>query len=181
MQLKHLIENLIFASGEPISLKKIAQILEKSEGEIVSALADLKNELNDGGLRISEKDGKAQMTTAPEAGKYIEKFVTSHLKEDLSDVALETLAAVSYLGPITKIELEDLRGVNCSFILRNLLIRGLVEKTESPNSRSAAYKTSFDFMKKLGINNESELPNYEKNREDVKLMMVKNIKESNGQ
>jgi segregation and condensation protein B len=107
MELKYLLENLIFASGEPLSIKKISQILEIEEGEINVALTELKTELNDRGLRLTEKDGKIQMTTAPEAGKYIEKFVSSQLKEDLSDAALETLAAVSYLGPITKQELED--------------------------------------------------------------------------
>lgn len=177
MQLKYLIENLIFASGEPIAIKKISQILEKNEEEINSALTELKTELEGKGLRLTEKDGKVQMTTAPEAGKYIEKFVSSHLKEDLSDAALETLAAISYLGPINKVELEEIRGVNCSFILRNLLIRGLIEKVDSSPSRSTSYKTSFDFMKKLGIKNESDLPEYDKYREEIKSMMAKNQKQ----
>lgn len=178
MELKYLIENLIFASGEPISIKKISQILDKEEAEIISALTELKNEIESRGLRISEKDNKVQMTTAPGAGKYIEKFVTSNLKEDLSDAALETLAAISYLGPINKIELEEIRGVNCSFILRNLLIRGLIEKVDTPESRSISYKTSFDFMKKLGVKNEAELPEYEKYRQEIRAMMEKNQKQS---
>lgn len=181
MELKYLLENLIFASGEPLPIKKIAQILEKEEGEVNTALTELKTELNNRGLRLTEKDGKIQMTTAPEAGKYIEKFVSSQLKEDLSDAALETLAAVSYLGPITKQELEDLRGVNCSFTLRNLLIRGLIEKTESQQGRSTSYKTSFDFLKKLGVESESDLPDYGKYREEVKSMMSKNQKQDEEQ
>ena len=117
------------------------------------------------------------MVTAPEAGSCVEKFIGGNLKEDLSEAALETLAAISYLGPVSKHEIEDLRGVNCAFTLRNLLIRGLIEKAENPsNSRISSYKTSFDFFKKLGVEKESDLPDYEKHREEIKLIMERNKK-----
>lgn len=178
MQLKYLIENILFISGEPISIKKLAQILDAEEKDIASAILELKKEKDEtGGLKIIEKDGRAQMVTAPEAGNYIEKFIGGNLKEDLSEAALETLAAISYLGPVSKYEIEDLRGVNCAFTLRNLLIRGLVEKSESPsNNRITLYKTSFDFLKKMGVEKESDLPDYEKHREEIKSIIERNKK-----
>ena len=187
MDIKSLIENIIFVSGEPISIKKMAQILELDEVKIIEGIKELKKDMTNRGLEIVEKDNKVQMTTSPEAGKYIEKFIASNLKEDLSEAGLETLAAISYLGPITKHEIEELRGVNCAFTLRNLLIRGLVEKTEnSKNSKIPLYKTSFDFLKKLGIKQENDLPNYEKYKKEVEMIIAQYTKqqseeEKNGQ
>lgn len=177
METKHLIENLIFVSGEPISIKKISQILEIEEGQAFEAIKELKEDIKNRGLRIVEKDGKVQMVTAPEAGSCVEKFIGGNLKEDLSEAALETLAAISYLGPVSKYEIEDLRGVNCAFTLRNLLIRGLIERAENPsNGRITLYKTSFDFLKKMGVEKEDDLPDYEKHRKEIRLLMDKNKK-----
>lgn len=174
MQTKHLIENLLFISGEPMSFKKIAQILELEEDKIIVAVKELKEDFQSRGLRLIEKDNRLQIITAPEAGKYVEKLVAGHLKEELSDAALETLSAISYLGPISKAETEELRGVNCAFSLRNLLIRGLIEKVENHSGKASLYKTSFDFMKKLGIQEEKDLPEYEKYREEIKALLSKN-------
>lgn len=174
MRTKYLIENLLFISGEPMSFKKMAQILELEEENVIVATKELKEDFQNRGLRLIEKDNKIQIITAPEAGKYVEKLVAGHLKEDLSDSALETLSAISYLGPISKAEIEELRGVNCAFSLRNLLIRGLIEKAESHGGKAALYKTSFDFIKKLGIQEEKDLPEYEKYREEIKSLMEKN-------
>lgn len=173
MQIKYLLENLLFISGEPMSFKKMAQILELEGNEVIAAAKELKEDFQSRGLRLIEKDNKLQIITAPEAGKYVEKLVAGHLKEELSDAALETLSAISYLGPISKAEVEELRGVNCAFSLRNLLIRGLIEKSESHSGKAALYKTSFDFIKKLGIQEEKNLPEYEKYREEIKSLISK--------
>ena len=74
MDIKSLIENIIFVSGEPISIKKMAQILELDEVKIIEGIKELKKDMTNRGLEIVEKDNKVQMTTSPEAGKYIEKF-----------------------------------------------------------------------------------------------------------
>jgi len=92
----------------------------------------------------------------------VHKLVKNDLEEDLSRATLEVLAVVAYRGPISRAQIEEVRGVNCSFTLRNLLMRGLVERVENPNdSRSYLYKISFDFLKHLGLGNVKELPNYE--------------------
>lgn len=156
-----------------MSFKKMAQILELEEEKVIAAAKELKEDFQNRGLRLIEKDSKVQIITAPEAGKYIEKLVAGHLKEELSDAALETLSAISYLGPISKAEIEELRGVNCAFSLRNLLIRGLIEKVENSSGKAALYKTSFDFIKKLGIQEEKDLPEYEKYREEIKALINK--------
>lgn len=160
---KSIIESLIFINQEPISIKKLAQILESDENETEVLIDELINNLKDGnsGVRILKKDGKVQMVTAKENSDYVQKLIKSYLTEDLSPAALETLAAIAYFGPLTRHEIENLRGVNCIFILRTLLIRGLIEREENPKNRlSYLYKISFDFLKKMGIEKVDDLPNY---------------------
>lgn len=174
MELKHLIENVLFVSGEPISIKRLSQVLERDENDVNAGIKELINDMQSMGLRVAEKDGKIQIITSPDAAKIVEKFVASNLKEDLSEAAMETLAAISYLGPTTKQEIEHLRGVNCAFTLRNLLIRGLIEKMEERSNRLMLYKISFDFLRKLGISKEQELPQYETYKEEIKSLINKN-------
>jgi len=160
---KSIIESLIFINQEPISIRKLAQILESKENEIEILIDELINDLKNTkrGLRILKKDNKVQMVTAKENSDYVQKLIKSYLTEDLSPAAIETLAAIAYFGPLTRQEIENLRGVNCMFILRTLLIRGLIEKEENPKNRlSYLYKISFDFLKKMGIEKVDDLPNY---------------------
>lgn len=161
--LPSIIESLLFVSGEPLSIKKISKIAGKSESEVEEAIGqlayDYKN--NHRGFCIVRKEDEVQFVSAPEFKEYIHKLVKSDLEEDLSRATLEVLAVVAYRGPISRAQIEEVRGVNCSFTLRNLLIRGLVERIENPNdSRSYLYKISFDFLKYLGLGNVKELPDY---------------------
>jgi segregation and condensation protein B len=85
------------------------------------------------------------------------------LKEDLSPASLETLAIVAYKGPINRIEIDNIRGVNSSFILRSLLIRGLIDRQiDAHRANAYSYKPSFDLIRKLGIDSLEQLPDYEK-------------------
>lgn len=163
-KLKSIIESVLFVSGAPISIKKISKIIKVKNSEIekaVEALSDNYKEENRG-ICILRKEDKIQLVSTPSNSEYVGKFTKSNLQEDLSPASLETLAVVSYRGPITRFGIEEIRGVNSSFILRNLLIRGLIERTENPNdTRSYLYKISFDFLKKLGIEKIEDLPDYE--------------------
>lgn len=161
MNLKSIIESLLFISGEPIKIKKLAKLCGKSVPEVENALMKLQNDYRKGGLRILKKDLKVQMVTAPETAAYTQTLIKSELQEDLSRASLETLAVIAYRGPISRAKIEDIRGVNSSFILRKLLIRGLIERIINPKSRrSYLYRISFDFLKKLGIEKVGDLPDY---------------------
>lgn len=165
MELKSKIESILFVSGEPVSLKRLISVLGASEDEIRNAVAGLKEEYKIRGLAIMEKDGEWQMGTNPVNAELIEKLIKSDFTEDLTRAALETLTIIAYKGPMTRSEVEFVRGVNSSFTVRNLLMRGLVERIENPkDARSYLYKISFDFLKHLGISSVSEIPSYEEMR-----------------
>lgn len=174
MEQKYVLESLLFASGHPLSQKRLAEILsslgrspeggEISESDVEKSLKELAEDYqqNNRGLRLIFFDGKAQLVAAAESKQAIEKLIKSDFEEDLSQAALETLAIIAYKGPVSRAAVENLRGVNCSFILQNLAVRGLIEKKNNPgDGRSYVYNITFDFLKHLGINKLEDLPNYE--------------------
>lgn len=158
------VESLLFVSGDPLNVKKISKIIGKNNSETEDAIVRLANEYkeNNRGLWIIRKEDDVQLVSAPEFEEYVNKLFKSDFEEDLSRVSLEVLSVIAYRGPVSRVEIEDVRGVNCSFTLRNLLMRGLIERVENPNdSRSYLYKVSFEFLKHLGLGDVRELPDYE--------------------
>lgn len=161
--LKQKIEALLFITGEPISLKKLAKLLSAKEEEVSNALTELKDDYINRGLVIIELDNSFQLTTSKEVSSLIEEYLKAEMKEELTPAALETLAIIAYKGPLIRSEIDNIRGVNSSFIIRNLLVRGLIEKdTNRKVANAFAYRISLDMLKKLGLENISQLPEYEK-------------------
>lgn len=160
-RLKSILESVLFAHGEPLGLEKISKIVKTNKEEVGRALDTLKSEYSRRGLVILEKDGEYQLGSSPENAKYIEDLVKSEFTEELSRAALEVISIIAYKGPLTRAQIEYLRGVNSAFTLRNLLMRGLVERIENPkDARSYLYRISFDFLKHLGLTSVEELPQY---------------------
>ena len=163
MNYKSLLESLLFTAGHPVTVKKLAEILETGEIEINGSLKELVDdyEKNERGLRLVFFDGKVQLVASPYSVEPVKKLIKSDFEEDLSPAALETLAIISYRGPISRAQIENLRGVNCSFILQSLAIRGLIGKYNNPeDGRSYIYNITFDFLKHLGLNKLEDLPKY---------------------
>lgn len=163
MDKKHILESLLFIAGEPVKIKKLAQILELTEDEVSVGLNSLKNEYEseNRGLRFILHGDAVELVSSAEAAPFIEKLIKSDFDEDLSQAALETLAIISYRGPVSRAQIEDMRGVNCSFILRALLIRGLIERKENPEDhRSHLYQVGFNFLRQMGISKLEDLPGY---------------------
>jgi segregation and condensation protein B len=163
--MKSILESMLFSIGEPISIEKLAKTLLKNQGLIKKAIDELVEdyEKENRGLRIIKKGEKIQLVSSPKNSQYIEKLIKDELQEDLTPASLEALAVIAYRGPITRAEIEEIRGVNCSYILRNLLIRGLIErKGLLEDARAYIYEISFDFLKKLGLSSIEELPEYKK-------------------
>jgi segregation and condensation protein B len=95
------------------------------------------------------------------------------MQEGLSKAALEVLSIIAYKGPISRAEIESIRGVNCSFTLRSLMMKGLLERIDNPkDGRGYLYKISFEFMKKLGIENIDKLPDYQELSQDPRIESV---------
>lgn len=155
------IEAILFLNGEAMTIKQIVKILEKKEEEIVLAINSLQNNLSERGIRLIKKDDSVMLVTAPEASDVTQKLIKEEFNSELTKVALETLSIIIYRGPTTRADIDYIRGVNSSFILRNLLIKGLIEKEVNPkDSRSFIYKPSFQLLQYLGVQSLNELPEY---------------------
>jgi len=171
-KLKSAIESILFVSGEPVSAAKIAKVTGASLEDIGQSVAVLQEEYSAAkkGIIIIRKENEFQMATSPENASIADQLVKSEIQENLSKAGLEVLAIIAYRGPITRIEVEAIRGVNCSFTVRSLLMRGLLERIENPkDNRGYLYKISFDFLKKLGIDSIEKLPDYETLSKDDRI------------
>jgi segregation and condensation protein B len=146
------LEAILFVSGEALSLERLSKILKIDKDKIKEELVNLKNGLRGRGITLLAKDNAYALATAPEVGKIVEDFMREELGEDLSRAALETLAIVVYKGPLSRAQIDYIRGVNSSFSVRNLMVRGLIERNPDPHdSRSWLYSPSLEFMKYVGI------------------------------
>jgi segregation and condensation protein B len=127
------------------------------------------------GLIILKKEDEFQLATNPENAPFIDQLIKSEMQEALSRAALEVLSIVAYRGPITRSEIESVRGVNSSYTVRSLMLRGLLERIENPSdSRGYLYKISFDFLKKMGIDGVEKLPDFEILSKDERIDSIIN-------
>lgn len=158
------IESILFITNKPLSAKKLAELTSASDGDVEHAIALLQEKYNapESGIRLLKNGTNVQLATAPDSAEVVEEFLKSELTGDITKPQLETLTIIAYRGPILKSELEQIRGVNCSLILRNLQIRGLVEMTSSEKDKQSQYQITMDFMRFLGIDSVSDLPDYER-------------------
>lgn len=164
MNLKNKIESLLFISHKPLAAKEIAKVVSGDKEEVSAALKELivDYQTKSGGIELLCLDDKYQMATTGDSSEIIKKFIKSEITGELTRPSLEALTVIAYRGPITKAELELIRGVNCSLILRNLLMRGLIEAQENKAKGVTAYQITFDFLKYLGLSRVEDLPDYEK-------------------
>lgn len=158
------IEALLFASGEPISVQKMAKFLKISVKDCKRAVEELAQSYEDqsAGLQIVRNRNTIQLVSNGKYGKLVVQFLKKNLNEPLSSAAMEVLSVIAYRGPVTRTQVEHIRGVNCSFTLRNLAIRGLISRRENPaDNRSYLYEISNEFIKSLGFDDMTKLPDYE--------------------
>ncbi len=160
---KLLIEAILFAAGKPLTLKKISALLEIEEATAREIIDELSANYTSkqSGIQIFESAEGIQMGTSPEAATVIAAMTKDETTGELTKAQLETLSIIAYRGPITKGTLEEIRGVNCGMILRNLLIRGLiVEATDTERPGEKKFAVSQELVGYLGITRVNELPDY---------------------
>ncbi|MDO8742094.1 MAG: SMC-Scp complex subunit ScpB [bacterium] len=153
------VEALLFAAGEPLEKKRLANLLGINESDIQPILEELAEALQGRGIALIETDSLVELRTSPEAAEIVKKFRDSEFTRDLGTASLETLAVVAYQNGTTRSEIDWVRGVNSSASLRTLLLRGLIEgKEDAVDKRRTRYTLTPDAFAHLGITKLSELP-----------------------
>lgn len=173
MNLESKLEALLFWKGEPLSKKKIETALGATKDEVEAALTALETSLLTRGIRLMRIDEDVELRTSPETSDMIMKLTKEELVRDLGKAGLETLSIILYKSPIKRSEIDYIRGVNSSFIVRNLLIRGLIERmTEKDTAgqgmgRGYLYKPTIDLLAYLGVSKIEDLPDFAKVKSEM--------------
>jgi segregation and condensation protein B len=159
-----MVESLLFVAGEPVPVTQIAEALEVKLAEVEQALAELNAGGMARGVRVQRKGDKVQLTTLPECAPYIERFLDLDLTTRLSKPALETLAIIAYQQPVTRAQIEHVRGVNCDAVLSTLLNRGLIEELGRLDTagRPIQYGTTFAFLQHFGLRSLDDMPSLQR-------------------
>lgn len=158
MELPQKIEGVLFYKAVPMKKTSLCKLFDVEMEVLLPALQTLKENLASRAIKLTESDSEVQLVTAPELDELIESIRKDEMKRDIGKAGAETLAIVLYKGPISRAEIDRIRGVNSSFILRNLLVRGLVEREAEKNS--SVFRATTLLLSHLGITHKMELPNY---------------------
>lgn len=158
--LKAGIESLLFVANEPVAIERLAATLEADGEQVEEALQALVSEYAGRGIRLQRIGRHVQMVTAPDAADLVRRFLGLELGSKLSPAAMETLAITAYRQPVTRAEIEAVRGVNSDSVLRTLLHRGLIEEQDRLDQpgRPIVYGTTFEFLQQFGLVSLEQLP-----------------------
>lgn len=176
IQIDKAIEAILFYRGEPVSFGELAKLLKISVDQVQEQIAILRERLTAGALTLVETEDAVALATNKDVSELIAALRKEELSKELSKAALETLSIVLYGDMVSRADIDFIRGVNSSFILRNLLVRGLVERREHPtDSRKIIYIPTADTLTYMGVGKISDLPEYEEVR--ARLISAKEGKE----
>ncbi|MDP3874909.1 MAG: SMC-Scp complex subunit ScpB [bacterium] len=160
MNLENQIEAILFFKNEPVSVSELIKLVGGKLEEVKVALANLREFYKDRGVVVVSDGEFMSFGTHPDASKLIENLQKEELSRELGRASLEVLAIILYKGPISRREIDHIRGVNSGFILRTLMIRGLIERAESIE-RSYSYKATLKLLEYLGVTRRENLPEYQ--------------------
>jgi len=158
--LENKLEAVLFYRGEPESSKRLIAFLGVSEEELEGAVERLTAQLAGRGVRLLAVGDQLELVTAPETSDVIAALRRNELTRELGRAGAETLAIILYRGPATRAQIDHIRGVNSAFILRNLMIRGLIERVHGSTGRSFSYQATPALLKHLGVARIEDLPEY---------------------
>ena len=170
MELKALLESLLFVADRAVTAEHLAQALEVPIEDVESALEALEAEYRERGIRIQHKGDLLQLVSAPEAGPHIERFLGIEISGRLSSASLETMSIVAYRQPVTRAQVEAIRGVNSEGVLRSLMRRGLLEEVGRARTvgHPILYGTTFEFLQQFGLHSLHDLPDWQSFEETLK-------------
>jgi len=178
------IEAMLFASAKPLARKSLARLLEVSAADIDQAISALRERLDStgSGLTLQEHDEQILLVTRPESAARVALVIKEEAAGELTRPSLETLTILAYRGPLTRPELEQIRGVQSALILRNLLIRGLVEEKGVGDLGQTLYGLTMECLQSLGIQKVNDLPQYEELRGHSAIQdVLKDLEKTNAE
>lgn len=168
MDLNAKLEAILFYKGEPVSRKRLCDMLGCDEAGLAEAATALRSSLGGRGIELVESEEGYVLGTASALAPLIETVRREELSRDLGKAGLETLAIVLYKGPISRREIDYIRGVNSAFIVRNLMVRGLVERIEGGGKeRGYLYGPTTELLMHMGISRREDLPEYDAVRREI--------------
>lgn len=157
---KTILESLLLVADGPVAVTRLAAALDRTAGEVEEGLHELDADYRDRGLRLQRNKDSVQLVTAPETSPYIQRFLGQDNSGKLSPAALETLSIIAYRQPITRPQIEAIRGVNSDGVIRTLLSHELIEEIGRLEAagRPILYGTTFQFLQQFGLHALDELP-----------------------
>ncbi|OPJ57261.1 SMC-Scp complex subunit ScpB [Alkalithermobacter paradoxus] len=173
IKIKHVIESILFAFADPISAKDIRSVIgeEINVKDVVEAIEELRSEYNENkrGIQILKIEEKYQMCTNKDYEEYVKKMLEPKKKKSLTQATLETLTIIAYKQPITKVEIEEIRGVKCDKAISTLVENDLIKEAGRLNKigKPILYKTTDEFLKVFGLDTIKALPDIETFEEKI--------------
>ena len=169
-ELAKIIEAILFVSGEPVQLGAVARALEVTELEVSAAADELASDYdyNRRGICLKRFGSHIQLSTRPDYAPQIEKLLQPIQKQSLSQAALETLAVVAYKQPVTRLDIEAVRGVKCDYSVQSLMNKGLIEEVGRKETlgRPVLYGTTDAFLSHFGLTSLEDLPQPPESQQD---------------
>ncbi|MCM1043453.1 MAG: SMC-Scp complex subunit ScpB [Corallococcus sp.] len=163
-RLSSIIESILFVSGNAVEISAIAEKLNASQTEIEDAIKELKLRFNaDTGINVMNFNKKLQFCSNPEYAKQVESVLNPIKEKELTSAMLETLAIIAYKQPITRLEVEEVRGVDCTYSVQNLTRLGMIEAVGRKDTigKPILFATTDDFLKRFSLSDIHDLPDYE--------------------
>lgn len=167
------IEAILFAEARPFTFLELTKLLGITKEAVEEAISELKNSLKEHGLVVVESEDQVSLGTHPHVSVVIEKIRKEMLQKELTKAAAETLAVILYHPGTSRAEIEFIRGVNASYSLRLLQIRGLIEQKQKEGERGSIFYPTTELLMHFGVANAKALPEYSKIREQLTVLLVK--------
>lgn len=167
---------LLYSAQKALSKRAIAELLEISEEETDNLITVAKNMLSDTAFILLEHDGAYTLGTHPETAPVVEKLFTNENQSELSKASAETLAIILYYPSPTKADIEYIRGVNATYSLRSLMMRGLIQQVQKTGVRGGVYIPTIELLQHYGVVSVEELPQYKETKEQIEKII--NTKET---
>jgi segregation and condensation protein B len=176
------LEAILFAGAKAFSVRRLSELCGFSVEDVEAALTALDERLASSSIMLQRAGNDVQLVTRPEYADAVKKVAADEVTGELTRASLEALTILAYRGPLTRPELEQIRGVHSSIILRNLELRGLIEEKEDTRLGQPVYAVTFDFIRHLGLKSVEELPKYDELRGHENVVdMLRDLEEEGSQ